>query len=61
MRLRAQDGEAVAFSKIDLQASRKSLVLRLNTANFLRKPPSHTLRKTFIYGNGSNELCSKTI
>ena len=40
-------GEAVAFSKTDLQASRKNFVLRLNTANLLRKPKIHTLRKTF--------------
>ena len=54
MRLRARDGEAVAFSKTDLQASRKNFVLRLNTANLLRKPKIHTLRKTFGDGCGAN-------
>ena len=51
MDVRGDEGRRATFLKTDLQASRKNLVLRLNTANLLRKPQIHTSPKNF-FGKG---------
>ena len=46
--VRGGEGRRATFWKTDLQASRKNFVLRLNTANLLRKPKIHTSPKNFF-------------
>ena len=58
--VRGGEGRRATFWKTDLQASRKNFVLRLNTANLLRKPQIHTSPKNF-FEKGFGGLCAEIL